>query len=138
MFTFVMALAILVILALAVNLFNVDVEINFDVGAVTRFQGCDVALLSVLRSEVTDNDGNGLGYDFSEAIALEKSGDDLDFDIEGEADDILKEVFPGGAEFKITGSGINCVGSLDRGCSQVVPDKKGGLVEVCIVETPEE
>ena len=63
-FAFVMALLILGVLAVGVIFFKTDAELFFDVNEVTRFQGCDVTLLNVLRAEVIDSNGNGLGYDY--------------------------------------------------------------------------
>jgi hypothetical protein len=127
-FAFVMALLILGVLAVGVIFFKVDAELFFDINEVTRFQGCDITLLNVLRAEVVDSNGNGLGYDYAEAIGT-NGVSSVKSNIEGLIEPIFKDKTVDFEEQTCIALGIsNC-------CSQIVPKFDGtGYMEVSLVD----
>ncbi|MBT3583027.1 hypothetical protein HN924_00420 [Candidatus Woesearchaeota archaeon] len=126
-FAFVFSLLILGILAISVLFFKADVELFFDVEEVTRFEGCDVTLLNVLRAEVTDVNGNSLGYDYAEAIG--RNGvSSVKLNIEELVEPIFKDKT---VVFKDTSC---ATADLSKCCSQIVPKYKPEQGELSYVE----
>jgi hypothetical protein len=122
-FAFVMALLILGVLAIGVVFFKVDAELFFDVDEVTRFQGCDITLLNVLRTDSGSNE-----YDFAEAIG--RNGVAA---VKSDIEDLIEPIFK---DKTVIFKDSSCAASdISKCCSQIVPKFDGtGYVEVSLVD----
>jgi hypothetical protein len=121
--SFVVVFVIIVIIALSVNISGVKAvpAIYFDVEGVTRFQSCDITLLTLLNSEYDEN------YDIADAIALGKEVDEI-------SQTYLSEIYGEDmVTLTITECNALCV-TADTCCSQQIPDIEGNCVGVELTE----
>ena len=133
--SFVVVFIILVILAVFSNIVAVggfgaletDIEVDYAVEGVTRFQGCDITLINLLQTQVPNR-----AYTFEEAIALSEISAITNTDHVQAANNIVEEIYNGVSIG--WGSCIDIKKTTTQFCSQKISGFDGGCIDVRIVK----
>jgi hypothetical protein len=135
--SFAVVFVVLVILAVFTNIISLtgiigdtDLDAEYQIEGVTRFQGCDITLLNLLQTQVPTKT-----YTFGDAIALDEIGALSDADTQyftQESNKIINKMYSNvDVAWKSCASIKN---SNEQFCSQKVPGFDGGCIDVRIIK----